>query len=57
MAVSGEKYGEEIVGGWGMGHVHTTTFKMGNQQYLLYSTGDNAQCYVAAWIGGEFGEE
>ena len=24
---------------------------------LLYSTGDSAQCYVAAWMGGEFGEE
>ena len=24
---------------------------------LLYSTGDSAQCYVAAWMGGEFGGE
>ena len=23
---------------------------------LLHSTGDSAQCYVAAWMGGEFGE-
>ena len=23
---------------------------------LLYSTGNSAQCYVAAWMGGEFGE-
>ena len=30
---------------------------MDNQQVLLYSTGDSAQCYVAAWMGGEFGEE
>ena len=22
---------------------------------LLYSTGNSAQCYVAAWIGGELG--
>ena len=22
---------------------------------LLYSTGDSAQCYVAAWLGREFG--
>ena len=22
---------------------------------LLYSTGDCVQCYVAAWMGGEFG--
>ena len=24
---------------------------------LLYSTGNSAQCYVAAWMGGEFAEE
>ena len=24
---------------------------------LLYSTGNSAQCYGAAWIRGEFGEE
>ena len=24
---------------------------------LLYSTGNSAQCYVAAWIGGEFAGE
>ena len=24
---------------------------------LLYSTGNSAQCYVAAWMGGEFREE
>ena len=23
----------------------------------LYSTGNTAQCYVAAWMGGEFGGE
>ena len=22
---------------------------------LLYSTGNSARCYVAAWVGGEFG--
>ena len=26
-------------------------------QYLLYSTGNFAQCYVAALLGGEFGGE
>ena len=30
---------------------------MDNQQGLLYSTGNSAQCYVAAWMGGEFGRE
>ena len=24
---------------------------------LPYSTGNSAQCYVAAWMGGEFGGE
>ena len=24
---------------------------------LLYSTENSAQCYVAAWMGGEFGKE
>ena len=24
---------------------------------LLYSTGNSAKCYVAAWMGGEFGGE
>ena len=34
--------------------VHTAIFKMDNQQDLLYSTNNSVQCYVAAWIGGEF---
>ena len=33
-----------------------TLFKMDNT-VLLYSTGNSAQCYVAAWMGGEFGGE
>ena len=24
---------------------------------LLYSTGNSARCYVAAWMGGDFGGE
>ena len=24
---------------------------------LLFSTGDSAQCYVSAWVGGTFGGE
>ena len=31
---------------------------MDNQQgTTVYSTGNSAQCYVAAWMGGEFGGE
>ena len=35
--------------------VHTAIFKMDNQQRLFYSTWNSAQCYVAAWVGGESG--
>ena len=31
--------------------------KLMTNKDLLYSTGNTAQCYVAAWIGGEFGGE
>ena len=37
--------------------VMTAIFKMDNQQDLRYRTGNTAQCYVAAWMGGEFGGE
>ena len=30
---------------------------MDNPQGLLYSTGNSAECYVAAWMGKEFGGE
>ena len=30
---------------------------MDNQQGPTYSTGNSAQCDVAAWMGGEFGGE
>ena len=32
-------------------------FKMDNQQELLYSTWNSAQCYMAAWMVGTFGGE
>ena len=34
------------------GHVHS--IKWITNMGLLYSTGNSAQCYLAAWIGGEF---
>ena len=37
-------------------HVYIAVFKMDNN-VLLYSTGNSAQCYVAAWMGGESGGE
>ena len=43
--------------GAGNGHIHTAIFKMDNQQETIVSRGNSAQCYVAAWMGGEFGGE
>ena len=37
-----------------MSHVHTAIFKIDNHKELLYSSWNSVQCYVAAWIGGEF---
>ena len=31
--------------------------KAWGKEDLFYSTGNSAQCYVAAWMGGGFGEE
>ena len=31
--------------------------KQVTNKVLLCSTGDSVQCYVAAWMGGEFGGE
>ena len=32
-------------------------FKWITNKNLWYSTGNSAQCYMAAWMGGEFGKE
>ena len=45
------------LGSSGDGHGHTAVFKMGHQQGPLRSTGNSAQCHVAAWMGGEFAGE
>ena len=36
--------------------MHTAVFKMENQQGLPVETGNSAQRYVAAWVGGGLGE-
>ena len=37
--------------------MHTAMFKMDNQQGpTVCSTGNSAQCYVAAWLGAELEE-
>ena len=58
---------ERIYGcrGWGQGIVMAFAVKMQTLIYLkwitnndlLYSAWNSAQCYVAAWMGGEFGGE
>ena len=37
--------------------VYTLYFKWINKKDLLYSIWNSIQCYVAAWMGQEFGEE
>ena len=32
-------------------------FKMDNQQGPMYNTWNSVQCYMSAWMGGEFGGE
>ena len=52
----GKIRGRDSYGVWD-GQVHTVIFKMDNQKGPVYSTGNSAQFYGAAWMGGEFGRE
>ena len=45
---------EGIVREFGMVMYTLLYLKWITNKDLLYSTGNSAQCYVAAWIGGEF---
>ena len=50
-----EGWEEGIVREFGM-DTHTLLYlKWITNKDLLYSTGNSAQCYLAAWMGGEFG--
>jgi len=40
-------------GAWD-GHIYTAIFKWLTNKDLPYTTGNSAQCYVAAWMGGDF---
>ena len=54
--LAGRMEGRDSLGVWN-GQVHTALFKMDNQQEPtgnLQSTGNSAQCHVAAWMEGEF---
>ena len=53
----GEMMGERILREFGM-HMYTLLYlKWITNKDLLCSTGNSAECYVAAWMGGEFGGE
>ena len=49
--------GEGIVKEFGINMCTLLYLKWITKKDLVYSTGNSAQCYVAAWMGGQFGEE
>jgi len=49
--------GDGIVREFGMDMYTLLYLKWITNKDLLYSTGNSAQCYVAVWMGGEFGGE
>ena len=55
MGLGGKLRGRDSQGVWG-GYVPTAIFKMDDQQGPTeYSTWNSDQCFVAAWMGREFG--
>ena len=57
LMVVGGTDGEGIVREFGI-HTHTLLYlKCITNKDQLYSTWNSAQCYVPAWMGGEFGGE
>ena len=53
----GEEREEEIFREFGMDLYTPLYLKWVTDKDLLYSIWNSSQCYVAAWIGGEFGGE
>ena len=53
----GEEWGEGIIREFGIDMYTLPYLKWITNKDLLYSTGNSSQCYVAAWMGGEFGGE
>ena len=49
--------GEGVVREFGMDMYTLLYLKWVTNKDLQYSTGNSAQCYVAAWMGEEFGGE
>ena len=56
MVTSGQGWGRGTVREFGM-DVYTQLYLKWITKDLLYSIGNSAQCYVVAWMGGEFGGE
>ena len=54
MVARGKDSGERIVREFGMGMYTLLYLKWITNKDLLCSIGNSAQCYLAAWIGGEF---
>ena len=55
MVTRGEGWWEGIVREFGINIYTLLYFKRITNKDLLYSTGNSAQCYVTAQMGGEFG--
>ena len=55
MVISGGRMGEGIVREFGINMYTLLYLKWITNKELLYSKGNSAQCYTAAWMGGEFG--
>ena len=55
--MGGEGREEGILREFGMGRYVLLYLKWITTTELLYNTGNSAQCYVAALMGGEFGGE
>ena len=53
----GGRMGEGIVREFGIDMYTLLYLKWVANKDLLYSTWNSAQCYVATWMGGEFGGE
>ena len=57
MVARGEGSRKGIVRGFRIDMYTLLYLKWITNKALLYSTGNSAQCYVAAWMGEEFGGE
>ena len=57
VGAGGEGCGQGTVKEFGIGMYILLYLKWITNKDLLYSTGNSAQCHVAAWMGREFGGE